>query len=415
MQDRTTSSISVVIGAAVIAVIALVAFGYYRFSSLALSANATSASADFGSERDAGAEGGADAAVDAGPPLPTGEFDPLSDAVAASLDEQRAQLLTIMKPGLALSDAQVKELRSLFAASKLAGQGNPKVTEHPLTRSECRARREKAGLKLTADPEATRICGAPWMVPLYDRAGGAKPESAPACIDQFEFPGLPCEYPVVYATAREAALMCRAVGKRMCDAHEWEGGCAGTLRSAAEEYLWGSRDDRHVHHQYMHNKDRPIRWAYGEKKDHSKCGTMSRKSEDCVSSEYEKCGSNTYPAGSFAECVSPLGVYDQHGNAAEHMNLPIRSAEQLMSRGGSGITEMKGSWFIFGSYEAHLDDCRWRAPDWHGGEVMSPNSHRNFHLGFRCCKNVGEQAPAPSAEGKPTEPAGVADSSSDGG
>jgi hypothetical protein len=80
-------------------------------------------------------------------------------------------------------------------------------------------------------------------------------------------------------------------------------------------------------------------------------------------------------------------VYDQHGNAAEHMNLPTKP-EELASAGGMGLTEMKGSWFIFSGYEAHPDDCRWRAPDWHGSKVMDPRSHANYHLGFRCCKSL---------------------------
>jgi hypothetical protein len=81
-------------------------------------------------------------------------------------------------------------------------------------------------------------------------------------------------------------------------------------------------------------------------------------------------------------------VYDQHGNAAEHMNLPMEPSE-LTSRGGYGWTEMKGSWFFFGTYEAHEDDCRWRAPSWHETKLMEVNSHSNYHLGFRCCMNVG--------------------------
>jgi hypothetical protein len=50
---------------------------------------------------------------------------------------------------------------------------------------------------------------------------------------------------------------------------------------------------------------------------------------------------------------------------------------------------MKGSWFIFDTYRAHPDWCRWRAPFWHGSRVMDPQSHRNYHLGFRCCKDTG--------------------------
>jgi hypothetical protein len=49
---------------------------------------------------------------------------------------------------------------------------------------------------------------------------------------------------------------------------------------------------------------------------------------------------------------------------------------------------MKGSWFIFLRETAHLDDCRWRAPDWHVTGVADRNSHRNYHLGFRCCRDL---------------------------
>jgi hypothetical protein len=86
-----------------------------------------------------------------------------------------------------------------------------------------------------------------------------------------------------------------------------------------------------------------------------------------------------------------LGVYDLNGNAAEHMNLPL-SLDQMASSGSEelGYTEMKGSWFIFDTYRAHEDWCRWRAPFWHGTRVMDPQSHANYHLGFRCCKTLGQ-------------------------
>jgi hypothetical protein len=130
-----------------------------------------------------------------------------------------------------------------------------------------------------------------------------------------------------------------------------------------------------------HNRDRELVWAYGFDKDHARCATTSVKTPGCPGSGYERCGSNTFPTGSFTGCVSPLGVYDLHGNGAEHMNLPMHPSE-LGSVGGHGFTEMKGSWFIFASTEAHPDDCRWRAPDWHGSSVTSPRSHSNYHLGF---------------------------------
>ena len=310
------------------------------------------------------------------------------DERAETLEQQREALFRTMAAQLELSDAAMAQVRAIFQGSELLGQGNPAVTGHPMTRTNCRAIRAAAGLGHThLDP----ICGARNMVPLFDPAAGQGASQAGACIDQFEFPGIPCEYPVVYPTSREAAELCAAVGKRICDAHEWEGACAGALHAPDVEYSWkGNRGTMRVYH----NGPREIRWSYGKKKDHRKCATRSRKSDRCAGGGWHTCGSNTFPAGAFPGCVSPLGVYDQHGNVAEHMNLPTAPAE-LASAGGSGFTEMKGSWFIFAQVEAHPDDCRWRAPDWHPSRLMAPGSHRNYHLGFRCCKAAAGAKPAP--------------------
>jgi formylglycine-generating enzyme required for sulfatase activity len=130
-------------------------------------------------------------------------------------------------------------------------------------------------------------------------------------------------------------------------------------------------------------------WSYGPAYQAGICAAASQKSGTCGGGGFKSCGSNTYPAGSFPNCRSALGVYDINGNAAEHMNLPL-APDQMASRGSRtlGVTEMKGSWFIFDRYRAHPDWCRWRAPFWHGSRVMSPSSHANYHLGFRCCKTV---------------------------
>ncbi len=291
---------------------------------------------------------------------------------------QRAQLLRAMAEELRLTDQQLGAVREIFDRSPVLGQGNPALTVHPMTRDECRAIRAAAPIA-PADPR----CGAPNMVPLYDPDAGQTAADARVCIDQYEFPNIACEYPVVYVTAREAVMLCEAIGKRICDAHEWEGACAGAVHDPDREYAWGrSRDEM----RREHNAGRDVVWAYGRTKDHRKCATGSVKTPGCIGG-YAHCGSNTYPAGAFPECVSPFGVYDLHGNAAEHMNLPLRPQE-LASRGGHGWTEMKGSWFIFASYEAHPDDCRWRAPDWHGSRITDAASHGNYHLGFRCCASI---------------------------
>ena len=68
------------------------------------------------------------------------------------------------------------------------------------------------------------------MAPLYNPAK-EKDVDAKSCIDQFEFPNIPCEYPLVWVRASEAAQICQAQGKRLCDAHEWEGACDGSLEA----------------------------------------------------------------------------------------------------------------------------------------------------------------------------------------
>ncbi len=281
-----------------------------------------------------------------------------------------------------LDDAELAKLRSVIDLSHILGQGNPAVAKYAMTRAECRERREKAHVV----EELHTVCGGPYMEPLYDPKAGETEAQATACIDEYEFPDMPCDYPVTWVSSREAAQLCEAVGKRICDAHEWEGGCAGALHAPDTEYAWGKpRKEMKI----LHNKEREIVWAYGPKQDLSHCATESKKSKGCIDSGWRICGSNTFPSGSFPACKSPLGVFDQHGNVAEHMNMPMKPSE-LASRGGTGETEMKGSWFNFGHLAAHEDDCRWRAPDWHVSKLMAVKSHANYHLGFRCCKSVGQ-------------------------
>ena len=302
------------------------------------------------------------------------------DGEPETLDLQRHRLFGRMESELGVSAAGMERVRTIFAASKVLSQGNPAISRHPMKRSECRTIRAEAGL----EPARVAACGAPNMVPLFDAENGQTAADAPVCIDQFEFPDIPCEYPVVHVRANEAALLCEATGKRLCDAHEWEGGCAGSLRPPEAEYIWGWP---RLQASYAHNVKREKVWAYGLKKDHAVCATGSSITPGCPGGGWTKCGSNTYPAGAFPECQSSFGVFDQHGNAAEHMSLP-GAPEDLGSRGGSGFTEMKGSWFVFSTIEAHEDDCRFRAPAWHESRVTNENSHMNYHLGFRCCKDV---------------------------
>ena len=295
---------------------------------------------------------------------------------------------------------QMATLRALLLGSGFMGQGNPAITVHAATREACTARLASAAVdERSGDFE--QICGAKFMAPLYDPAR-ENAEQARACIDQFEFPNIPCEYPVVWVKAAEAAQVCAAVGKRLCDAHEWEGACEGAVQTPDYRFdlargvgMGAAVARMRAAHNQAHAPQ--ARWSYGPEFKRGVCAQAGRKSANCAGGGYTQCGSNTYPAGDFPACRSPLGVYDLNGNAAEHMNLPLNAA-QMASTGSTslGATEMKGSWFIFDTYRAHPDWCRWRAPFWHGGRVMDTHSHANYHLGFRCCKTLAASTPPPS-------------------
>jgi hypothetical protein len=311
---------------------------------------------------------------------------------AGSLKEQNEALFEQIQRVHGLTNEQMQTIRAIFARSGFVSQGNPAITEHPATPQECKDKLDRVNVRYE-NSEFEKICGANYMAPLYNPTT-EKAENARACIDQFEFPDIPCDYPVVWVRAREAAEICSAMGKRICDAHEWEGACAGSLeppdyrfdlaRGVSPEQAVGRMRAAH-NNVFEKNKS----WSYGSDYRRGVCGAASMKSPGCPGGGWTKCGSNTYPSGYFTDCRSPLQVYDLNGNAAEHMNLPINES-QMASRGSKelGYTEMKGSWFIFDTYRAHEDWCRWRAPFWHGSRVMDPDSHQNYHLGFRCCKSI---------------------------
>ena len=247
--------------------------------------------------------------------------------------------------------------------SPYIGQGNPAVTKHPVSKAQCFEKLAKEKIDYTNN-QFRAICGAKYMAPLYNPAK-ERIIDAKVCIDQFEYPNLPCEYPVVWVRASEAAAICEAQGKRLCDAHEWEGGCSGELLPPDYNYsLKGKSEAESIKlRRKVHNRKAERDWAYGKERKKGICGANSFKHDKCNGGNWKECGSNTYPAGYFPDCKSSLGVYDQHGNAAEHMNLPV-TPEQSSSHPSNtlGHTEMKGSWFIFDKYYAHQDWCRWRAP-----------------------------------------------------
>ena len=265
-------------------------------------------------------------------------------------------------------------LEKALKAAPWASQGNSAAI-HPVTREQCYTQSIKTGL-LKGGNSDIKDCGHPNMAIVPTQNGGK------VCIDRYEFPNIPCDYPVTWTQADQAESICRSIGKRLCDAHEWEGACA----NIAQPDDWA----------HPGNASRKKIWAYGDQRHPELCAFGQPKSPGCEKAietnkaVRESCGPNTWPSGSFPQCAGELGVYDLHGNAAEHMNL-ARNIKEAGRNRGSGVTEMKGSWFVFpktGDHVVHDDDCLWRAPGWHRTEVSNSGSHANYHLGFRCCADV---------------------------
>ena len=229
-------------------------------------------------------------------------------------------------------------------------------------------------------------------------------DNADVCVDRFEFPNMPCEYPVVWAAASQAKQICESMGKRLCDSHEWEGACAGEIR---EDYGFGQTSIgslRAERRRYNSRRERVHAFHWQAQLQHTTdtrglCGVYSRndtditvshgefnwigKSKRCHSggSDYRSCGTNTWPAGFKHQCVSRHGIYDLHGNVAEVVNFP-RSPKARGRLGGSDKTERKGSFFVY--RKSYPDDCRVRQPFEHFNTAAT-DRHAYYQEGFRCC------------------------------
>lgn len=305
---------------------------------------------------------------------------------AATLAENNEAMYRLMMEKRGVTAGQIDRIRQIFNASGRAGQGNPAVTRHPMTPQQAAARVPGDPYQYYRNAQFERICGRKYMAPLYDPAT-QRPQDATVCVDMFEYPNVPMAYPVTWISARDAALTCAAEGKRMGDAHEWEGAAAGALLEPDYRFDLGSHGAMRAWHNAKWGQQKS--WTYGPQWQRGICAQGSSKTPGCNGGSWTGCGSNTYPVGSFPNCKSALGVFDLEGNAAEHMNLPLNES-QMASRGSQtlGVTEMKGSWFIWDSVRAHEEWARWRAPFWHGTKVMSGGSHSNYHLGFRCFRDI---------------------------
>lgn len=290
----------------------------------------------------------------------------------------------------------------------------PNNSYHPVTREQCRKKVLDSGI-IKPSKKNEETCKAKWMAPIPDAEGKTS-----VCIDQFEFPNIPCEYPLVWVPSHTAQQICQSMGKRLCNAHEWEGGCAGTVEpigsyrfdianknarrktiNANREKVWAFQFQAELANE---TDSRKLCAVFGAKDPdvlpeagrHIKMGKIAGLSEGCAPhrSAYKTCGTNTWPSGYKYRCKSRLDIYDMHGNVAEVVNLPTHKGN--IARGKiTGFTERKGSFFVDrsniksrGGVQKYPDDCRVRQPYEHMKEIRLDTRHSFYQEGFRCCKDI---------------------------
>lgn len=322
--------------------------------------------------------GGPEAPADAGAPEDGGHAGGLD---VSTLDPNRPAYLTagelidfafVKNPGSLRKRWKSPEdlLDQTFGVGSvwLSNQGNTAISHPTGSRKQCL---EGLNGVVLQSAEQRRICGADYMVPIYE---DGKPDQAKACVDVFEFPNRPCELPVVWMSPSRAREVCQLEGKRLCKQDEWVLACRGNPEGAdLQEY------------------------AYGNDLDLSACHTRGTRSAGCdptsVKSTWKTCATDTAPAGSFPKCRSRFGVFDQHGNVAEIMQRWDPERERT-------VTQLKGSAFFYEKIsmrpsdppnkQKYPDHCA-HDPRWHV-ENLDTAGHMMYHLGFRCCKDVAATA-----------------------
>lgn len=175
------------------------------------------------------------------------------------------------------------------------------------------------------------------------------------CIDRFEWPNRAGEKPRVLTQWSEAAALCEARGKRLCEQEEWLFACEGPQMLP---YTNGFRRDPTqcvVDRLYIPPRHRFKRWAACQQD--PQCSRAFRRVDQ------------REPSGAFPQCVSPFGAFDMNGNVNEW----VAVVDAVYPR-RSGL---KGGW-----WGPVRNRCRptvrfHREDDW------------GYEIGFRCCRDVG--------------------------
>lgn len=173
------------------------------------------------------------------------------------------------------------------------------------------------------------------------------------CIDRYEWPNKLGESPEVYASWHEAKDKCAARGKRLCRRSEWTLACEGPNRVP---FPWGF-------------KRQPSPCNIDRKPVPFELDTL--ENEDTRREEIERLY-QAYPSGARERCQSHYGVFDMTGNVDEWTDNTADNPDTKFP------STLNGGW-----WGPVRNTCR-----------LTTKSHapsfRFYQIGFRCCKDTGD-------------------------
>lgn len=186
------------------------------------------------------------------------------------------------------------------------------------------------------------------------------------CMDRYEYPNQVGEKPWVLTSWRQAQLMCREQGKRLCSEDEYNFACEGPEMLP---YVTGYVRDATlctIDREY-HRPNHEMRLlTYQRCLDDESCRT-----------EFERLDQR-HAIGSKLSCVSWAGVVDLNGNVNEWVRRPHKEPP---NRSG-----LKGGW-----WGPVRNRCRPTV-------AFHKEFDYGYEAGFRCCKGLGTESPDPRYE-----------------
>jgi formylglycine-generating enzyme required for sulfatase activity len=184
------------------------------------------------------------------------------------------------------------------------------------------------------------------------------------CIDRYEAPNAPNEYPLVMESAITAEAWCNKRGKRLCGEDEWERACAGP-RGFQFPYGDAHEDARCADEKPWIVKDEPTITMWPEK---PAMGEVTRLYQA------EKSGTR-------ASCVSGYGVFDMTGNVEEWV-----VTKTVKGKPRAAYAHVLKGCYWSGCYGGSKPTCT-------STNAAHADTFKFYETGFRCCQDARVGAP----------------------